>query len=339
LSQATAKIIARRQKMRAVGRDTVESVKYNKSMNLAGQGNRPLRSEAGYAMAALLVGLAVMSVLMSMALPVWSHMAKREKEEELIWRGKQYARAVGLFQRKYANTYPPTVDILVEQKFLRKKYRDPVTNDDFQLIPAGGGSPTPGLPPGRGGGGRGAQPGQPAQPRQPRQPAQPGQAGQAGFSGAITMTAGAGGSGTTANAAGAGQLNLGIAGVVSKSKDPSIKIYNGRQKYNEWTFVYVQTAQTIGGTGGNPAAGNPLLGGPGSQFPGGRGGPMGPGGRGAPLNPGGRGPFGQPGQSPFGQPGQSPFGQPGQSPFGQPPTAPQPFGNPGQKPPPRPPGS
>ena len=67
-------------------------------MELAGQGNR------GYAMAALLVGMSVMAVLMSALLPVWSHMATREKEEELIFRGRQYARAIGLFQRKFANT-------------------------------------------------------------------------------------------------------------------------------------------------------------------------------------------------------------------------------------------
>jgi type II secretory pathway pseudopilin PulG len=94
-------------------------------MELAGQGNR------GYAMAALLVGMSVMAVLMSALLPVWSHMATREKEEELIFRGRQYARAIGLFQRKYANTAPPTIDLLVEQRFLRKKYKDPITNDDF----------------------------------------------------------------------------------------------------------------------------------------------------------------------------------------------------------------
>ena len=97
-------------------------------MELAGQGNR------GYAMAALLVGMSVMAVLMSALLPVWSHMATREKEEELIFRGRQYARAIGLFQRKYANTAPPTIDLLVEQRFLRKKYKDPITNDDFQPI-------------------------------------------------------------------------------------------------------------------------------------------------------------------------------------------------------------
>ena len=50
-------------------------------------------------MAALLVVLAVMSLMLSMALPVWHHAAQREREAELIFRGEQYARAIILYQR------------------------------------------------------------------------------------------------------------------------------------------------------------------------------------------------------------------------------------------------
>jgi type II secretory pathway pseudopilin PulG len=261
--------------------------------------------ESGYAMAALLVGLSVMGVLMSMALPVWSHVTKREKEEELIWRGNQYARAVGLFMRKYANTYPPTLDVLVEQKFLRKKYKDPVTNEDFQIIPAGGGpNAIPRATPG---------PGQPTQQipmspsGQPRSPS----------SGQMSPT-------------GQGQPALGVSGVVSKSKDSSIKIYNGRTKYNEWAFVYIQTAQApasqFPGMPGQPGRGGPNMPGRGGSFPGqmpgrgGRGGfdPMRPSVDGSGFPGPGRGGFGQP--SPFNPP--QPFGQP--TPSGQPGTFPQP---------------
>ena len=42
------------------------------------------RDERGYAMAALLVGLSIMAVLMSVAMPVWSQFTRREREEELI---------------------------------------------------------------------------------------------------------------------------------------------------------------------------------------------------------------------------------------------------------------
>ena len=256
-----------------------------------GQGDGPPPSigfptERGYAMAALLVGMSVMAVLMTMAMPVWSQFAKREKETELIWRGQQYARAIGLFQRKYANTFPPTVDVLIEQKFLRKKYKDPVTSDDFQLIPAGGGGAPAGGTGGPGGFYRGPIPGGVQPPAQ-------GQQGQGGFpAGGIGQPTQPGGG------AGPAAPSIGIQGVVSKSKDTSIKIFNGRTKYNEWAFVYLATARTLA---------------PNQQ-------PSGP------QNPSGRppaafGPDGRPG------PGTSPGGQP--SPF----SPPSPFGGGGSRPP------
>jgi len=172
-------------------------------------------------MAALLVAMSVMAVLMSALLPVWSHLATREKEEELIFRGRQYARAIGLFQRKFANTPPPTIDVLVEQRFLRKKYKDPITNEDFQPIYA-----NQAMMQAPGGGPSAQRPGQAPSLAAPAQ-----QPLQAGF-----------------NSTGVG-LQGGVIGVTSKSKDESIKIYNGRTRYNEWAFVYVQTAQRPGGQG------------------------------------------------------------------------------------------
>jgi type II secretory pathway pseudopilin PulG len=107
-------------------------LKDNSSMQLAGQGSGGNR---GYAMVMLLVAMGVMAVVWTTALPAWSQLAKREKEEELIFRGNQYARAIGLFQRKYANQSPPSIQVLLEQKFLRKKYKDPMVPDgEFQLL-------------------------------------------------------------------------------------------------------------------------------------------------------------------------------------------------------------
>jgi type II secretory pathway pseudopilin PulG len=272
-----------------------------------GQGDR------GYAMAALLVGLTVAAVLMSAALPVWSHYVQREKEEELIWRGQQYARAIGLFQRKYANTFPPTVDVLVEQKFLRKKYKDPVTGEDFQPIPAtgmpgGGLVAMPGMPAVPGGATGTAGTSQPARTLQPPRPA-----------GQMTSI------GTTV------QSGAGIQGVVSKSDKSSIKIYNGRTKYNEWAFVYMVSAQSIqpggpqpGGVPGQPGVPNQpgLFGQPGVPNP---PGVQGPGGTTfTPLGGTDRRPGLPSGMSPPGPGGMPPGGPPRQpSPFGpQPPRPP-----------------
>jgi type II secretory pathway pseudopilin PulG len=222
-------------------------------------------------MAALLVGLGVMSILLSAAMPVWHQQARREKEEELIFRGTQYARAIGLFQRKYANAFPPSIDVLVQQKFLRKKYKDPMSKDGefqvlYQTMQAPGATPgSPGQPGSRGPGGSstiGAQPtgmgsGAGAQP--------------GGIGSTIT------GSGSTIGPRG------GMVGVASKSKDQSIRIYNGRNHYNEWQFVYVpQTMQP----GAAPGAVRPGM--PGTGGPGGIGGPARPGGTGprSPRGPG-----------------------------------------------------
>jgi len=95
--------------------------------------------ERGYAMAALLVAMSVMAVLLSTALPVFQTMGRREREAELVFRGEQYARAIGLFQRKYGNALPPDLDVLLRERFLRKTYKDPITGGDFQLL--GPGSP------------------------------------------------------------------------------------------------------------------------------------------------------------------------------------------------------
>lgn len=112
---------------------------YNIPMNLAGSARRNQRgrSSAGYAMAALLVALSVMAILMSVALPTWTQTIRREKEEELVFRGNQYARAINQYQRKFANQSPASLDVLIEQHFLRKKFTDPLSpNEDgeFQML-------------------------------------------------------------------------------------------------------------------------------------------------------------------------------------------------------------
>lgn len=85
-------------------------------------------------MAGLLVAIALLSLALSVAMPTWKTMAQREKEEELIWRGQQYDRAIQLYRKKNAAPGAPSVDKLVEGRFLRKKYKDPITNGDFELV-------------------------------------------------------------------------------------------------------------------------------------------------------------------------------------------------------------
>src|ERR1700730_220996 len=107
-------------------------------MNLAGSASRQTHvcRDRGYAMAALLIAMSVMAILMTVALPTWKQTLQREKEEELIFRGGQYSRAIAAYQRKYANASPRTLDVLIEQHYLRKKFKDPLAiSDDGEFAP------------------------------------------------------------------------------------------------------------------------------------------------------------------------------------------------------------
>jgi type II secretory pathway pseudopilin PulG len=266
-------------------------------MDLRGQGR-----ERGYAMAALLVSLAVMSVLMSELLPVWRHQAQREKEADLAFRGEQYARAIYLYQAKFQSA-PPSIDVLVQQKFLRKKYKDPMTKDgEFQLLYVGANA-QPGMPQTGAAGSTTTRPGAPTP--------------FGGRTGGQSTIGGSVGGGPIGGTFGGSQPTAagGIMGVVSKSKEASIRVYRGATHYNEWRFVY--NAQGRGGQRGMPGqpgmpgmgpGGQPFPGGPG--FPGGRGPGRGRGGfpgdsggrepRG--TGPGGRGPGNFGVQPPIGRP-------------------------------------
>jgi type II secretory pathway pseudopilin PulG len=210
-------------------------------------------------MVALLVTLAVMSVILGVAMPVWRTVVQREKEEELIFRGRQYARAIALYQRKYAASYPASLDVLIEQKFLRKKFKDPMTKDgEFEIIYqgtlaqrqaalAGRGATSPGpqsMTGGLAGQGRGTQSGQP-----------------------LTTPGSAFGSQS------AGPQG-GVVGVASKSKEKAIRILDGKSIYSEWQFVFVPAQTTGRGVGGR--AGTPGQAQPGPQRGRGPGGPSSP---------------------------------------------------------------
>lgn len=235
-------------------------------------------SQRGYAMAAVLIGIALLSVVAMALLPAWRQQGRREKEAELAFRGEQYARAIYLFQRKNPGINPPSIDVLVQGKYLRKKYKDPMTGEDFVPLFIGQQPQTPGAPGGRsgaptpGGGRSGPVAGGISQPG----------ISQPGSSGSIP-----GGS---------------ILGVQSKSTEASIRIYYGAGYYNQWRFQYrgrgrgnpQQQPGTPDGRGrGTPGSDRPGIGAPGTGGPS-RGVPGGAPGRGGPVvfpGPGrGRGP-------------------------------------------------
>lgn len=88
-----------------------------------------MNKKKGYALIILLFAIFVMSIGFLVAVPVWKTQIQREKEEELIFRGKQYVEAIRLYQMKHPGSFPKSFDELVEERCIRKLFTDPMTPD------------------------------------------------------------------------------------------------------------------------------------------------------------------------------------------------------------------
>lgn len=89
------------------------------------------RCEHGYALLILMMVVTLLLVSLTAALPSVYTEGQREREEELIFRGTEYARAIAVFHRRF-NRYPTTVKELLQTngiRFLRRAYKDPMSKD------------------------------------------------------------------------------------------------------------------------------------------------------------------------------------------------------------------
>jgi type II secretory pathway pseudopilin PulG len=203
--------------------------------------------QAGFSLVFLLGSITVMLIVMGAAVPTWRYIMKNDREEELYFRGDQIARAVERYQKKNGNALPVSLEIMVKGHFLRKVYKDPMTKDGkWRLVHPGealipgsrpGASPPPGLSP------------------------QAGATPQTGFPGLAGSSPGGRG----------GPVQGAILGVASTSTDKSLKLMNGRSRYDQWLFLAGQPRllggdQGLrippGGIGGVPGGGGPGLSGP-----------------------------------------------------------------------------
>ncbi len=214
---------------------------------------------SGYAMAVLLVGLAVMLTLMTMAMPVWRQQARREREEELLFRLKQYAHALALYQRRVPGASPADLDVLVKERYLRRKYKDPVTGKDFAILRVGQVSPGMTTPlPGQVGAGAPTT-GAPGGPSSQPTGGTPGRSSGFGQSPMGTM-----------NQPGSpGAMVTGpIRGVVSTSKESSLRIWKGRTQYDQWEVAIEDVTPRFFGPQPDQPGQNRGPGGVGSRQPG-----------------------------------------------------------------------
>lgn len=151
----------------------------------------------------LLIAVSVLSIGLLVAIPVWETQLRREKEEELIFRGKQHVEAIRLYQLKNPGAFPKSLKELLEEKCIRKLYKDPMSSSGEWnvILPYAGVSG-------------------PASRRTPTQSLQ-----------------------TVLVAPQSALASLGnpqIIGVVSSSKRKSIKIYLDQESYDGWLFFYGQ---------------------------------------------------------------------------------------------------
>jgi type II secretory pathway pseudopilin PulG len=202
-------------------------------------------SEGGYSLVVLVVAVTVLNILVAAMLPLWSTAIKREKEEELVFRGFQYAEAIRVYHQRY-QSYPTKLEQLLEVKprCIRQLWKDPMTEDGkwgliFQNQPQGplrGHLDSPD--------------GQPSDPNgRPKPDEDENQENQGGDDGPqLGVRKGE-------------QVQVGpIIGVRSKSGEKSKLILFGRERYDEWQFTETQLMGNtqpinVGGAGVPPPPG------------------------------------------------------------------------------------
>lgn len=101
----------------------------------------------GIVLLALLLTLVLMSIALLGAVDLWSTERRREKEEDLLFVGEQYQRAIERYYHMVSGTgkaLPANIeDLLEDRRFpvpmhhLRRAYADPMTGEQFTLLRLG----------------------------------------------------------------------------------------------------------------------------------------------------------------------------------------------------------
>ena len=163
-------------------------------------------SDKGFTLAGVLIALAFLLIFMIAAATQWSFIKKKAKEEELLFRGRQYARALKFYYVKY-KTFPNTLQELLDEKCIRQLYKDPMTEDGEWMLIRGVNTTTALT--------------EIQSKLQGQETAGEAPEGEPKKEGVFKLFENAGP----------------IIGVCSKSTEKSIKEYNNQRYYNLWTFI------------------------------------------------------------------------------------------------------
>ncbi|MBN1196898.1 MAG: type II secretion system protein [Candidatus Aminicenantes bacterium] len=87
-------------------------------------GNRRTR---GYVLLAALFAVHIAAVFMLMGRARWQTVIRRDLEAELVFRARQYVRAIESYAREHLNQTPPSLRILEEENHIRRLYTDPLS--------------------------------------------------------------------------------------------------------------------------------------------------------------------------------------------------------------------
>lgn len=155
----------------------------------------------------VLIGVGVLGVGLTLAATRWSRVVQREREAELLFRGEAIVRAIERYQQGRPGAFPETLEELVEGRYLRRAWTDPLTRGPFRLL-------------------RAAERAAAAPPRPAPTPTNPlGEEAEIGAAPHPTD-----GPGAADGSAG------GIVGVASTSELLSFRAYDGSRRYSEWRF-------------------------------------------------------------------------------------------------------
>lgn len=235
---------------------------------------RPRKNQSGYALLVVVfLTTVVLIASMSIGLRILTE-GRREKEKEMIWRGKQYTRGIKLYYAKFGR-FPTSLDDLTKPsngniRFMRQAYKDPMNKDDgsWRLIYVGpAGQLIGSLKPPQGGIQMPGAPGQPSSIGTSTSsfgstPGTPGSVSTTGFGSSSSSSApgstgfGAPTTGTGTNAQGTDASNTptdaqgvatgdtptivggSIIGIGSKVNKPSIMVYETAKNYHLFEFIW-----------------------------------------------------------------------------------------------------
>jgi type II secretory pathway pseudopilin PulG len=175
---------------------------------------KPRRIQAGYNLVMLMVLITILNIVIAASLPAWSSVIRRDREEELISRGFQYAEAIRIFQNRFQRPPIRLEELIeVEPRSIRRLWKDPMTDHGrWAPIPLQG----------------------PTQPLQVQPGAPPGEDGEGRpIDGGEDEGEEEGGFGVPKK-----EVQIGpFKGVHSRSGKASILIFNGKERYDEWHFT------------------------------------------------------------------------------------------------------